>query len=67
MAKMAICDVCDKKEPLDPSYATVPPKWYTLRQRLTDEQHLCSLDCVEKAVAQMRGEVIASVLATTAP
>lgn len=71
MSKMAVCDVCDRREPLERSYSTVPEAWFTIRQSFKDEQHLCSLPCLERKVAQMRADAdtaatVTAALATTA-
>lgn len=69
MSKMAVCDVCDRREPLERSYSTVPESWFSIRQSFKDEQHLCSLPCLERKVAQMvldakiaSGEVVVTEL-----
>ena len=68
MSKMAICDQCNKHEPLSPSYATVPDTWYTLRQAYKEEWHLCSLGCLMERVAALMKDaaaIIASAVSTT--
>lgn len=54
MAKRAICDVCKAEGELGTAYAEIPQTWFTLRQRFTDEQHCCSLACLQRAVDSRR-------------
>ena len=69
MAKIAVCDQCDKREPLSSSYATIPDTWYTLRQAFKEEWHLCSLKCLGERVQGLTSDaaaIIAPAVSTTA-
>lgn len=69
MAKMAICDQCDKRESLQPAYATVPDTWFTLRRMFQEEFHLCSVGCLSAKVDEItrkEAAIIAPAVSTTA-
>ncbi len=53
MAKKAVCDICGKTDNLEEPYGFIPEDWFRLQHRRdSDEQDLCSVECLALAVSQ---------------